>query len=62
MKSFPLNCKGAVQNKFVTVWNKNLQDNHINPILRTNKVFEIDIYYWAKPMSCEQTPISTGYS
>ena len=33
-KSFALNCKRAVQNKFVAVWNNSLQDSHTNPILR----------------------------
>ena len=30
-KSFSLNCKRVVQNKFVAVWNNNLKDSHTNP-------------------------------
>ena len=52
-KSFVLNCKRAVQTKFVAVWNNSLQDSHTNPILRTYKVFKRDFI----PLPCEQTPI-----
>ena len=41
-KSFALNCKRAVQTKFVAVWNNMLQDSLTNPILRTYKVFKSD--------------------
>ena len=41
-KSFALSCKHAVQNKFVAVWNNNLQDSLTNPLLRTYKVFKSD--------------------
>ena len=46
-KSFALNCKRAVQNKFVAVWNDYLQDYDTNQHLRT-KVFKGDF----KPYLC----------
>ena len=50
MKSFALNCKRAVQNKFVAVWNTSLQVSHTNPILRTYKVFKSD--FTIEPYLC----------
>ena len=38
-KSFALNCKCWIQNKFVAVWNNNLQDGHTKPLLCVYKVF-----------------------
>ena len=43
-ESFALNCKRAVQNKCVAVWNNSLQDSYTNPILRTYKVFKSDFH------------------
>ena len=41
-KSFALNCKHAVRNKSVAVWNNNSPDSLTNPVLRTYKVFKGD--------------------
>ena len=49
-KSFGLSCKHAVQNKFVAVWNNNLQDSRANPLLRTYKVFKSE--FTIEPYLC----------
>ena len=49
-KSFALNCKHAVQNECVAVWNNNLHDNLTNPLLRTYNVLKSD--FTIEPYLC----------